>query len=209
MTSRWKAIVPAWITLPLLAAIVVGALVLVGNIKSYLDPISSLSTIYRPKPVPVAVEKVKWLTKVKTVQVSVPVEVIHEVEKKEAARLDKDFGIKLDLLHDQNKELATVLSVPRAPHGGEMAITVNTLTGKTEGIFRPQAAPFIEFGGLREVGVDYEPLGKVAGGYYRQDLVRLGPAIVNGKVFAKAPISPGASARGLDYGVSIGVAVRF
>lgn len=203
----WKKSIPAWITLPLLAAVVVGILFAVATVESYLDPISTMSTIYRPKPVIEKVEKVKWLTKVKTVQVSVPVEVIHEVEKKGAARLDKDFGIKLDLLHAENKELATVLAVPRAPHGGEMAITVNTLTGKTEGVFNAKTAPLIEFGGIREVGVDYEPLAKVAGGYFRQDLLRVGPAVINGKVFAKAPIAPGS--RGLDYGVSVGVAVRF
>jgi hypothetical protein len=200
---------PSWFSLTLLAAVAVGVLFLVGWIKPYLHgPDLALTTIYRPKPVPVKVETVKWMTKVKTEKVEVQVEVIREVPAKVEKQL-LGFGINLKELHAENKELAKILGVPRAPHGGEMALTVNTGSGEIEGIFKPKQAPFIEFGGMREVGMDYEPLGKVAGGYYRQDLVRLGPVIVNGKAFVKAPIAPAASSKGIDYGVSIGAAIRF
>jgi hypothetical protein len=206
-----KRNVPSWITLPLLAAIVIGGLFVASNIKSYLDPISSLSTIYRPKPVPVKVETVKWLkgdVRIKRETITVPVEVIREVPAKVEKQL-LGFGISLKDLHDENKELAKVVDVPKAPHGGEMALTVNTGTGAIEGIFLAHPAPLFELGGIREVGVDYEPLGKRVGTYFRQDLGRIGPAILNVKVFAKAPITPTANGRGLDYGGSVGVAVRF
>lgn len=206
---NWKAKVPSFITIPLLIAIVVGSLVLFGWIKSYVEgPNLALTSLYHPKPVPVKVEKVKWLTKIKTEQVQVPVEVIREVPVKEAARLDKDFGIKLDLLHAENKELSTVLTVPKAAYGGEMAVIVNTGTGKTDGIFKPNGAPFIEFGGIKEIGLDYNPLSSAGTVYYRQDLVRVGPVIVNGKAFVSGSSRAGGGSLP-SYGVSIGGAVRF
>lgn len=202
---NWKAHVPVWITLPLLGGVAVGALVLVGNIKSYLDPISSLSTIYRVKPVPVKVTEVKWMTKVKKETIQVPVEVIREVPAKVEKQL-LGFGLNLKDLHAENKELVDVLDVPKAPHGGEMALTVNTGTGKIEGTFKAKQSPLIEFGGLREAGVDFNVIQRGVTGYYRQDLVRIGPAIINGKVFATAPLSPGTPP---TYGAMVGVAVRF
>ncbi len=205
-----QKIVPAWLSLGVLSAIVVGALALVGWIKPYLQgPDLGLTTIYRPKPVPVKVETVKWLSKVEVrrEQITVPIEVIREVPEQEAEHLHANFGLSLLDLKAENKELVDVLAVPRAPYGGEMAITAGTVTGKVDGIFRPHAAPFIEFGGIREVGLDYDPLQARAHGYYRQDLVRVGPGIVNGKVFAAVPLTPGGPAP--DYGVTIGVAVRF
>jgi hypothetical protein len=201
---------PTWFNLTFIVILAVGALWLVAQVKSYIKgPDLALTTIYRPKPVPVPVTEVKWMTKVKTERINVPVEVYRDVPAPVEKRLDKDFGIKLDLLRAENKELAKIVDVPKSPHGGAMAITVNTGSGAVEGIFRPNAAPLIEFGGIREVGADYEPLAKVAGGYYRQDLLRVGPAILNGKAFVKAPIAPGANGKGIDYGISIGVAVRF
>ncbi|HYM59481.1 MAG TPA: hypothetical protein VEZ11_01170, partial [Thermoanaerobaculia bacterium] len=180
-------VLPTWLTLGVLGAIVAGVLALVGWIKPYLQgPDLALTTIYRPKPVPVKVETVKWLSRVevKREQVTVPIEVIREVPAKEEEHLHANFGIHLLDLKAENKELVDVLAVPRAPYGGEMALTANTATGKVDGIFRPNAAPFIEFGGIREAGLDYDPLQRRAHGYYRQDLVRVGPGVINGKVFA-------------------------
>jgi hypothetical protein len=192
-----------------LVAIAVGALIILGWVKPYLSgPDLALTSLYRPKPVHVEVETVKWLTKTKTVKerVEIPIEVIREVPVKVEKKLDEDFGIKLLDLKAQNRELVDILAVPRAPRGGEMAVTVSTATGRIDGIFRAHPAPLIELGGLREVGLDYDPLNSTATGYYRQDLLRLGPAIVNAKAFAGVPLAPGKSA---NVGVMVGVAVRF
>lgn len=200
---------PAWLSLSVLAAIVVGVLLAVGWIKPYLaGPDLATTTIYRPKPVPVKVETVKWLTRtdVRTERVEIPVEVIREVPAKTAERIERDFGITLPELAADNRELVEILAVPKAPHGGEMAITVSTASGEFDGIFRPRAAPMVEFGGMREVGFDYDLLGRAGRGYYRQDLVRIGPAVFNAKAFVEAPIG---AAGEFDAGVSIGVAVRF
>lgn len=205
---NWKAKVPMWLTLPLLAGIVIGALWFVAQVKSYLGgPDLALTTIYRSKPVPVEVERVKWLTKtkIKVERVEVPVEVIREVSPKIEKKLE-GFNINLEKLHAEKKELVDVLDVPKAPRGGEMALTVDTDSGQITGTFLPKKTPLIEFGGIREVGIDYNVLRSGVTGYYRQDLVRLGPAVVNGKAYATVPLTPGTTA---DYGVSVGVAVRF
>lgn len=207
--NRLRQNAPAWLTLPVLGLLVVGVLWFIAQAKSYFSgPDLVLTTIYRPKPVPVEVERVKWLTKtkIKTERVEIPVEVIREVSPKIEKRLSDGFHITLDQLHAEKKELVDVLDVPKAPRGGEMALTVDTDTGKITGTFLPKKTPLIEFGGIREAGVDYNVLRQGATGYYRQDLVRLGPAIVNGKAFATVPLTPGVAA---DYGVTIGVAVRF
>lgn len=201
-------VLPTWLTLGMLGAIVAGVLVLVGWIKPYLQgPDLALTTVYRPKPVPVKVESVKWLTKVERERITVPVEVIREVPAKEAERLHTDFHLDIAELKAANAELVDVVAVPRAPYGGEMALTANTSTGKIDGIFRATPAPLVEFGGLREVGVDVDPLQRRAHGYYRQDLVRLGPAVINGKAFVGAPLTP--AGRAPDWGITVGVAVRF
>lgn len=204
---NWNKNLPSWLTLSVLAAIVVGTLFLIAQAKSYLSgPDLALTTIYRPKPVPVPVETVKWMTKVKKERVEVPMEVYRDVPAKVEKRLEKDFNIRLPELRAENKELADILAVPKAPRGGEMALTVNTETGQIEGIFRPKATPLIEFGGIREVGLDANIIRQGVTGYFRQDLVRLGPAVVNGKAFATVPLTAGQAP---DYGVSVGVAVRF
>jgi hypothetical protein len=206
---NWQKNISAWFTLPLLAGIVVGALFLIGNIKAYLDPISSMSTIYRPKPVPVKVETVKWLKgdiRVKKEIVNVPVEVIREVPAKTNKRLEDDFHINVKDLMAEHKALVDVVDVPKAPHGGAMALTIDTDSGKIENTFRPNAAPVIEFGGIREAGAEYNVLQKGVTGYYRQDLVRIGPVVVGGRVFVTAPLAPGTPA---SYGASVGASVRF
>lgn len=205
----WNRHLPGWLSLAVLGAVVIGILTLVGWVKPYLSgPDLALSTIYRPKPVPVKVETVKWLTrtKVKTERMEVPIEVIREVPPKTETRLAEGFGLRLSDLRADNRELVDVLAVPKAPHGGEMALTVNTESGRIAGTFRPKAAPFIAFGGLREVGLDLNVTSKAAGGYYRQDLIRVGPAVVNGKVFVSAPLVAGGAP---DFGAAVGVAVRF
>lgn len=199
---------PRWLTY---TALVVAVLAAIGWVKPYLvGPDLALATIYRPKPVPVEIETVKWLTKVETKtvkeRVEVPVEVIRELPVKETKRLEEDFGLALSELRADNRELVDVLAIPRAPRGGEMAVTINTESGRIDGVFRPKAAPLFELGGMREVGIDYDPINAVATGYYRQDLVRVGPAIVHAKAFAGASLGPG---KGSTAGVSIGVAVRF
>lgn len=203
--------VPSWLTLGLVGALVGGLFLAAGWIKPYLAGPDLSATIYRPKPAPVEVERVKWLTKVerRTVKerVEVPVEVIRELPAKEARRLEADFGIKLPELAAENRALATVLEVPRAPHGGEMAITVNTETGLVDGIFRAKRARFIQVGGIREAGLEYDPLNQAATGYYRQDLVRIGPAVIGGRVFASAPLQPGGA--GADVGAAVSVSIRF
>jgi hypothetical protein len=195
---------PRWIVYGLF---VVAALAAAGWIKPYLHgPDLSLSTVYRPRPVPVRVTEVKWLTKVEKqiVRERIEVEAIRELPPKQAERLEKDFQITLPSLRTEGRDLLGVLDIPRAPHGGEIAVTVNTTTARIDGIFRPKAAPFVELGGVREAGVDFDVLSKSAIGYYRQDLVRLGPCVVNAKVFATS-----ASGRGPAVGAFIGVAVRF
>jgi hypothetical protein len=204
---KWTASLPPWLSAGVLAAIVVAILALVGWIKPYLaGPDFATTTIYRVRPVPVEVERVRWLerVKVRTERVEVPVEVIREVPAKVEQRLADDFGIRLPELPAENREFIDVVAVPKAPHGGEMAITVSTETGKIDGIFRPLPAPLVEFGGIRELGVDYDPINATAGAYYRQDLVRLGPAVVNATAFARASREAGS-----DIGGKIGVAIRF
>jgi len=208
---NWNVKLPAWVTLPTLAAVVVGILFVVAQVKSYLGaPDLALTSIYRPKPVPVKVETVKWITKVETKikreRVEVPIEVIREVPVAVERKLRDAFQIKLPDLRAEGRELVDVLEVPNAPHGGEMALTIHTATGKIDGIFRPKPAPFVELGGLREAGLEYDPLIAATTVYYRQDLLRVGPAIVNARVFVTAPLSPGETP---DYGATVGVAVRF
>ena len=191
--------------------IVVAMLAVAGWIKPYLNgPDLAIATIYRPKPVPVQVEKVKWLTRVEhmttTTRVEVPVEVIRELPAKETQRIEHDFGLKLPELRAENRELVDVLAVPKAPRGGEMALTVNTGSGKIDGIFRAKPAPFFELGGLREAGVDADVVNRSITGYYRQDLLRVGPAVVNARAFAGVPIQSGDKP---TAGVCLGVAVRF
>lgn len=191
--------------------LLVAVLAIAGWVKPYLNgPDVALTTLYRTKPQPVAAPTVKWLTRVEhktvTERVEVPVEVIRELPAKETKRLEEDFGLKLPELRAENRELVDILAVPKAPRGGEMALTVNTGSGKIDGIFRAKSAPFVELGGMREVGIDYDALNRAASGYYRQDLVRIGPAIVNGKAFAGVPLTPGKSS---TLGVMVGVAVRF
>ncbi len=205
--TGWQRNLPAWCSLGLLAALVIAALAIVGWIKPYLSgPDLGVATVYRPKPIPVRVETVKWLERVERKTVTVPVEVIREVPPKTEEQLETKFGFGLSDLKSEGKDFVDVLAVPKAPHGGEMALTVNTTTGKVAGTFRPNPSPLIELGGMREVGFEYDPLNTMAGGYYRQDLVRIGPGIVNGKAFARLPVTPGSKA---DFGVTIGVAVRF
>lgn len=192
--------------------LIVAVLAAWGWVKPLIEgPDLRFSTITRTRPVPVKVETVKWLTKVERQitrqRVEVPVEVIREVPAKVEQRLVNDFQIKLPELQSEGRELVDIVGVPKAPHGGEMALTIHTATGKIDSIFRPKAAPFVEAGGMREAGVDYDPLGVAVRGYYRQDLIRIGPGIVNAKVFAAAPLR--GSARAPEYGASIGVAIRF
>jgi hypothetical protein len=199
------AAVPRWLTWSLLLAVLAGVLFLVGWIKPYLEgPDLAITTIYRPRPVPVQIETVKWLTKVETrtvkERVEIPVEVIRELPAKEARRLENDFGITIPELRADSRELVDILTVPKAPHGGEMALTVNTGTGDIDGIFRAKRAPFVQLGGVREAGVAYSVIDRSAEGYYRQDLVRVGPAVVHGRAFATTTG---------DYGVTVGVGVRF
>ncbi len=205
---RWTRALPGWLSLGVLAAIVVGLLAAIGWVKPYLaGPDLAVTTIYRPRPVPVEVERVKWLTRteVKTERVEVPVVVIREVEPKIEKKLAEEFNLELPKLAAENRALVDVVAVPRAPYGGEMALTVSTEAGTIEGIFRARPAPFLELGGMRELGVDYDPFNRAASGYYRQDLVRIGPAVINGKAFAELPLGGGSA----SAGASIGVAVRF
>jgi hypothetical protein len=199
---------PRWVTY---ALIVVALLAAWGWAAPFVSgPDLAIATIYRPKPVPVEVETVRWLTKVETQikreRVEVPIEVIREVPAKIEKRLEENFAITLPELRAEGRELVDVIAVPPAPRGGEMALTVQTSTGKIDGIFRAKSAPFIELGGMREAGVDYDAINSAVIGYYRQDLLRVGPGIINGKVFASAPLAAGQAP---DYGASIGVAIRF
>jgi hypothetical protein len=202
---------PPWLSLGLLAGVVVGMLALVGWIKPYLaGPDLAMTTIYRPKPVPVHVETVKWLKKVETKvvkeRIEIPVEVIGDVPLSEAKRLAEDFHISIPDLQKENRKLVDVLDVPKAPHGGEMALTVNTASGKIDGIFRPKPAPMIEVGGLREAGAEFDPLNNAVTGYYRQDLLRVGPVVISGRAFVTGPLTP---RNAPTYGAAIGAAVRF
>jgi hypothetical protein len=184
-----------------------------GWIKAYLSgPDLSTVTVVRHVPQPVEVERVKYLRKVETVKVNVPVEVIREVPAKQAAQLEEKFHFTLPELRAEGRELVDVLAVPKAPHGGEMALIVDTGTGKVAGTFRAKPAPFFELGGIREAGLDYDPVNGAGSAYYRQDLLRIGPAVLNGKAFVSAPLDLGlgrTTQRGPSFGVTIGVAARF
>jgi hypothetical protein len=203
-----RVIPPRLVIYPLIGIALLAA---IGWIKPYLagPELSSMVTMVRVKPVPVPTETVKWLTKVdkRIVRdtVTIPVEVIREVPAKQAERLHQDFNITLPELRETNRELANVVEVPPAPRGGEMAITVNTESGAIGGIFRAKPSPLIEFGGLREAGVEFDAMNTIATGYYKQDLIRIGPAVVNGRVYASLP----GGARSPAAGAAIGVAVRF
>jgi hypothetical protein len=50
---------------------------------------------------------------------------------------------------------------------------------------------------VREAGLELDPLNDAVTAYYRQDLLRVGPAIVHARVFAAAPFAAGGTA---DYG---------
>jgi hypothetical protein len=184
--------------------LVVTALALTGWLTSYIQgPDQIFSTLNRTKPVPVKVETVKWLTKtqVKTERVEIPVQVIRELPAKEAKRLESEFGITLPELQADNRELVTVKEIPKAPYGGELAITANTQSGAIDGIFRAKPRPFVEVGGLREAGVELNVLTKQPTAYYRQDLIRFGPAVIGGRAYATPGPRP-------DYGAAIVGSVR-
>ena len=105
---------PHWLSLGLLAAIVVGALAAYGWIKPYLNgPDLALTTIYRPKPVPVKVATVKWMNDVRVVREKVPVpggvEVVHDIPPKVAKRLVDDFHISLPDLRKEHRELVMLV----------------------------------------------------------------------------------------------------
>lgn len=187
----------------------IGAFLLIGVVKPYLDgPIPGLTTIYRPKPVPVKVETVKWLTRVEKERVNVPVEVIREVPAKVEKHLQDDFKISLPELRAEHKALVDVVNVPKAPDGGEMALTLNTETGKVDSIFRPKPMPFFQLGGIREAGVGYDPLQQAAVGFYRQDLARTGPIVWSGEAYVKGGIAP-AARTAPAVGVEIRASIRF
>ncbi len=182
-----------------------------GWIKPWIEgPDLRFSTITRTRPVPVKVETVRWMTKVATKikreRVEVPVEVIREVPVKVAERLKEGFKVSLPDLRAEGRELVDVLEVPKAPHGGEMALTVQTATGKIDGIFRAKPAPFFEAGGLRELGGGYNPFSGTAILSYRQDLVRIGPVVVVGRGYLAAPLKPG---QAVDVGGDINAVIRF
>lgn len=156
-----------------------------GWAKSYLQgPDLSFVTAFKVKPVPVAVTETKWLTKVVHEKVTVLVEVVKYLPPPAAKALKDEFHVTLEQLHAENKSLATVLAVPKAPYGGDMAVTVNIGTGKVEGIFVGHSQPFFALGGLREAGVEYDVIGRSAQAYYRQDIARVGPVVVGGRASA-------------------------
>lgn len=193
--------------------ILIAALAAWGWVKPWItgpDVVFGTMTRTVRVPVPVEVESVKWLRKVERVRVEVPVQVIREVPAKQAKMLADKFDLKLPEMHAEGRELVDVIEVPPAPRGGEMALTVSA-AGEIAGIFREKPAPFLEIGGVREVGVDYDAVNGSLLGYYRQDLARVGPAVINGKVFGGVPlgVSPGGRNNGANFGASIGVAVRF
>jgi len=189
-------------------ALLLAGLAVIGQAKAWLQgPDLRFLTVTRVKPVPVVTEQVKWLRgKTKVERVEVPVEVIRTVTPKVADRLREDFKLDLNTLRSEKKELVDVREVPKAPYGGEMALTVHTETGKVDTIFRPKPQPFLELGGLREAGVGYDPLNAAVRVYGRMDVGRVGPVVVNGEVFAVKPLRPGEKA---DFGGAINASVRF
>lgn len=196
------------VTLPVLLGAIVAVLFIAAQVKSYVEgPANAFATIYRPKPVPVTAETVKWLkgdVRIQRETVKVPVEVIREVPAKVEKHLSDGFKIDLKELHAEHKELLDVLDVPKAPHGGELAVTVDSDSGKIAGTFSAKPAPLIEFGGLREIAATYDPIHRTPGVAYSQDLLRVGPVVLGGRAFVAAP-----KAGGANYGVELTAGVRF
>lgn len=172
---------------------------------------SIYSTFTRKTHTREVVERTRYMTntKIQRERVEIPVEVVREVPAKVDQQLKEDFGHNLLELKAEGRGLLEVVDVPKAPNGGRMEITMFTESGRVKATFAPKPLPAVAFGGMREFGVDLDFVRVELSGYFRQDLVRVGPAIVNGKAFAAVPLKQGAANPQVDYGVKIGVAVRF
>jgi hypothetical protein len=160
----------------------------------YTKPIGQ--TIYRDKPVPVRVEVpkevIKWQTKVvtKEVKVYVPTE-------KQAAKFEQQFGFS-----PKDRDILAIGTIPVAPEGGAVAVSVLREGGQAEITFTPKAKRFLQFGGIREVAIWYNPLDHLGQVEYSQDLLRTGPVVWRGRVY-------GVAGSRSDFGLAIGAAVRF
>lgn len=118
---------------------------------------------------------------------------------------------------EERRELATVLKVPPAPYGGDLAVTVGE-AGDIGGTFRANKRPLFGFGGESAVGSELDLGGRLTA-YVRQDVLRVGKVQSFGKAYASytdpALALPGFEAavpdraRGVDYGVAFGVELRW
>jgi hypothetical protein len=182
------------------ACLILALAALAGWARQYLEG-PEIRTFTRAKIVPVPVESVKWVEKVKRETVTVPVQVIRHVPAPIADKLEP-MGVDLEALHAQGSELVDVLAIPKAPQGGDLALTLNS-AGKVSGTFLAKPAPFLEIGGAKEIGAEYDPINSAVTGYYRQDFVRVGRAVIHGRAFATASSKYQRSGVGLALGVSV------
>lgn len=83
---------------------------------------------------------------------------------------ERRFGLDLDREH-----LLGVWPIPRAPHGGEVAVTMPAGGGQVEVVFRPGKPPLVSFGGERWTGVGavLTPDGAGLGARAYADLLRV------------------------------------
>lgn len=167
---------------------VVALLAVAGWTKAWYWPTvqTVTRTITETVTVPEVREVVKWKTRVETREIKVK-EVPAKAREEAKAR--------------EGEDLLTAVAIPSAPRGGTAQAWLSR-EGETRIAWRENPRPFLELGGVREVSVWIGANDRYAV-QYRQDLGRIGPAVVMAEASAE-------SRRGaVGWTAGVGVGVRF
>lgn len=100
------------------------------------------------KPLPVIVERTKFIDRVKTETITKEV-VVYRPNPKQEARLEEKFHVELSAA--SSPVVLASVEIPKAPQGGEVLVT-STPEGQTVATFAPDRPSFFELGGPFEVG---------------------------------------------------------
>lgn len=168
--------------------VVVALLAASGWIKAWYWPnVQTVTrTITETVTVPEVREVTRWKTRVETREIKIKDAPPAEREKAKAREGD---------------ELLTAAAIPPAMDGGTAQAWLSR-EGDTRIVWRPNPRPFAELGGVREVSAWVGANDRYAV-QYRQDLGRIGPAVVMAEASA-------VSRRGeIGWTAGIGVGVRF